>query len=175
MNLSPNISKCWQPCKISSWVLGLQQSQKYSMDSGTDTQTKYSIYSDSSTAGAFLHFILKSNLLSPQCTPHRSHSNWGCPLRFWSTAILRALSVYWAVCVTIWTAFFWAVICITDQKKSPPRDFHTSAVRGTPTACARHVCKQNSMQKEIFAPTAMSLLLLNTCAYCHYVFFMYTH
>lgn len=127
MNLSPNISKCWQPCKISSWVLGLQQSQKYSMDSGTDTQTKYSIYSDYSTAGAFLHFILKSNLLSPQCTPHHSHSNWGCPLRFWSTAILRALSVYWAVCVTIWTAFFWAVICITDQKKSPPQDFHTSA------------------------------------------------
>lgn len=34
------------------------------MDSGTDTQTKYSIYSDYSTAGAFLHFILKSNLLS---------------------------------------------------------------------------------------------------------------
>lgn len=28
------------------------------MDSGTDTQTKYSIYSDPSSAGAFPHFIL---------------------------------------------------------------------------------------------------------------------
>lgn len=59
------------------------------------------------------------------------------------------------------------------EKISSPRLPHLSRVRGTPTACARHVCKQNSMQKEIFAPTTMSLLLLNTCLLPLCLFYVY--
>lgn len=71
------------------------------------------------------------------------------------------------------TAFFWAVICITDQKKSPPRDFHTSAESEGHPLHVQDVCKQNSMQKEIFAPTTMSLLLLNTCLLPLCLFYVY--
>lgn len=139
------------------------------MDCGTDTQIKYRTYGTSGIAGAHLCFILKSNPLSPypvhpastivpvwfwDALNTCSFSVLSSTLHFWSTGLLRALPVQWAISVAFWTAFFWAVSLEsqTSKKLLPEARASTPQQRQSGVYCTytnRIPCKKRELHLQL--------------------------